>query len=193
MSFKQYRAIDIALFIIMYAACEFLTVKAATVWFDEPYSISIMLPLLVMVMMRWDWFASINAFAYALIFVFLQKGTIGQYVIYLIGNLGCMLTVSWLLKTGKQKVKESFFMSMAFLLISFLLMEVFRGLASVIVLGSNIRVIIQFIFTDMLSLVFGILMLIVVRRVDGLFEDQKQYLLRINSHENSVDGGWEDE
>jgi len=36
-------------------------------------------------------------------------------------------------------------------------------------------------------------MLIVVRRVDGLFEDQKQYLLRINSHENSVDGGWEDE
>ena len=193
MSFRQYRSIDIALFVIMYAVCEFLTVRAATVWFDEPYSISIMLPLLVMVMMRWDWLAVVNAVAYALIFVFLQKGTIGQYAVYLIGNLGCMLTVLWLLKTGKQKVRDSLFISMEFLLISFLLMEIFRGLASAVILGSNIRVIIQFIFTDMLSLVFSVLLVIIVRRIDGLFEDQKHYLLRINSHENSVDGGWEDE
>ena len=193
MSFRQYRSIDIALFVIMYAVCEFLTVRAATVWFDEPYSISIMLPLLVMVMMRWDWLAVVNAVAYALIFVFLQKGTIGQYAVYLIGNLGCMLTVLWLLKTGKQKVRDSLFISMEFLLISFLLMEIFRGLASAVILGSNIRVIIQFIFTDMLSLVFSVLLVIIVRRIDGLFEDQKHYLLRINSHENRVDGGWEDE
>ena len=45
----------------------------------------------------------------------------------------------------------------------------------------------------MLSLVFAILVIIVVRRVDGLFVDQKKYLLELNSQEEKIDGGWQDE
>jgi len=44
-----------------------------------------------------------------------------------------------------------------------------------------------------LSLVFGILVIIIVRQVDGLFVDQKEYLLQINSQEEKIDGGWQDE
>ena len=69
MSFKQYRLIDLLLFLGMYALCEFLVIKAATVWFDEPYSISIMLPLLLIVMMRWSGYAVIHAVLYAVLFV----------------------------------------------------------------------------------------------------------------------------
>ena len=193
MSFKQYRSIDLILFVIMYGVCEYLAIKAATVWFDEPYCISIMLPMLAIVMMRWDKYSIIHAVVYALLFVFFQSGSITQYFIYLIGNLGFMLLLLYVKKVTKEKIRATFFGSMSYLLIGFLLMEVFRGLASMLLAGKDAGVIFTFIMTDMLSLVFAILVIIIVRRIDGLFIDQKQYLLELNSQEERIDGGWQDE
>ncbi|MBQ1287942.1 MAG: hypothetical protein IKI61_02415 [Erysipelotrichaceae bacterium] len=193
MSFRQYRLIDICFFIGMYALCEYLAIKAATVWFDEPYSISIMLPLLVIVMMRWDKYCIIPCIVYAILFVFYHRGSFAQYLIYLIGNLGFMLSLLYLNKVGKEKIRKTFYGSALFLIIGFLLMELSRGLASMLISGTNPYVIIEFILTDMLSLVFGILVIIIVRQVDGLFVDQKEYLLQINSQEEKIDGGWQDE
>lgn len=193
MSFKQYRTLDLTIFVAMYALCEYLVIKAATVWFDEPYSISIMLPLLAIVMMRWDRYCVIHAVVYALLFVFYQHGSISQYLIYIIGNLGFMGMLIYVNKVGKETIRKTFFNSFIYLLAGFLLMEVFRGIGSMIITGTGIFVIVQFIMSDMLSLVFGTLALIVVRNADGVFEDQKQYLLRINSQEEKIDGGWQDE
>ncbi|MBQ1286924.1 MAG: hypothetical protein IIY22_00055 [Erysipelotrichaceae bacterium] len=193
MSFKQYRNIDLALFIGMYGLCEYLAIKAATVWFDEPYSISIMLPMLSIVMMRWDKYCIIHALVYALLFVYFQSGSISQYFIYLIGNLGFMLLLWYVKKVTKERIRSSFFGSLSYLLAGFVLMEVFRGLASMLIAGKDAGVIFTFIMTDMLSLVFAILVIIIVRRIDGLFVDQKQYLLELNSQEEKIDGGWQDE
>lgn len=193
MSFKQYRGIDLILFVIMYGVCEYLAIKAATVWFDEPYCISIMLPMLAIVMMRWDKFSIIHAVVYALLFVYFQSGSLTQYFIYLIGNLGFMLLLLYMKKVTKEKIRATFFGSVSYLLIGFLLMEVFRGLASMLLAGKDAGVIFTFIMTDMLSLVFAILVIIIVRRIDGLFIDQKQYLLELNSQKERIDGGWQDE
>ena len=193
MSFKQYRTLDLTIFIGMYALCEYLVVKAATVWFDEPYSISIMLPLLAIVMMRWDKYSVIHAIVYALLFVFYQKGNLNQYIIYLVGNLGFMLMLIYVNKVGKDKIRSSFFDASLYMVVGFLLMEIFRGIASMVVAGSNIGVILQFVMTDMLSLVFAILVVIVVRKMEGIFQDQKQYLLELNSQKENIDGGWQDE
>ncbi len=192
MSFKQYRLIDLLLFLGMYALCEFLVIKAATVWFDEPYSISIMLPLLLIVMMRWSEYAVIHAVLYAVLFVLYQKGSASQYLIYIIGNLGFMLTLFYVKKIGKERIRNSFMGSVAYLAVGFLLMELFRGLASMVFTRSDVRILLQFIMSDMLSLVFGILVIIVIRKQDGLFEDQKHYLLRLDSQKEK-DGGWQDE
>ena len=187
MSFKQYRLIDLLLFLGMYALCEFLVIKAATVWFDEPYSISIMLPLLLIVMMRWSGYAAIHAVLYAVLFVLYQKGSASQYLIYIIGNLGFMLTLFYVKKIGKEKIRSSFMGSVAYLAVGFLLMELFRGLASMVFTGSDVRILLQFIMSDMLSLVFGILVIIVIRKQDGLFEDQKHYLLRLGRQDEEED------
>ena len=193
MSFKQYRSLDLLIFIAMYALCEYLVIKAATVWFNEPYSISIMLPLLAIVMMRWDKYCIIHAIVYALLFVFYQKGNISQYLIYVIGNLGFMLLLIYVKYVGKDKIRSSFFDAAMYLSIGFLLMETFRGIASMIIVKSNIGIILRFMMTDMLSLVFGILVIITVRKANGLFQDQKQYLIELNSQKENIDGGWQDE
>lgn len=192
MSFKQYRTLDLVIFTAMYALCEFLVIKGATVWFDEPYSISIMLPLLLIVMMRWDRYAVIPAVIYAILFVFYQSGSVKQYLIYIIGNLGFMATLIYVYKVGKDRIRKTFFDSAVYLVIGFVTMEVSRGLASMIISHTGPMVILQFLMTDMLSLVFGLLVIITVRKAEGLFQDQKQYLLQINSQEKQ-DGGWKDE
>ena len=193
MSFKQYRMMDLMAFIAMYALCEYLVIKAATVWFDEPYSISIMIAMLGIVMMRWDKYTIFNALVYAILFVYYQHGSLAQYLVYIIGNLGFMLSYFYINKAGKEKIRGSFFNSAVYMIVCFLLMEVFRGIASMLVFKSNPLVIVQFIFTDMLSLVFAILVLIVVRRQDGIFMDQKEYLRQLNSQKEKIDGGWQDE
>jgi hypothetical protein len=192
MSFKQYRTLDLLIFLGMYALCEYLVIKAATVWFDEPYSISIMLPLLMIVMMRWDRYALIHAIGYAALFVFYQGGSVKQYLIYIIGNLGFMATLIYVYKVGKDRIRKTFFDSAVYLVIGFVTMEVSRGLASMIISQTGPMVILQFLMTDMLSLVFGLLVIITVRKAEGLFQDQKQYLLQVNSQEKQ-DGGWKDE
>lgn len=48
-----------------------------------------------------------------------------------------------------------------------------------IVLGNNPLLIIQFMTTDALSGVFGAVVISVLRNVDGMFENQKSYLLRL--------------
>ncbi|MBR2545665.1 MAG: hypothetical protein IKE93_05805 [Erysipelotrichaceae bacterium] len=192
MSFKQYRTLDLVIFTAMYALCEYLVIKGATVWFDEPYSISIMLPLLLIVMMRWDRYAVIPAVIYAILFVFYQNGSVKQYLIYIIGNLGFMATLIYVYKVGKDRIRKTFFDSAVYLVIGFVTMEVSRGLASMIISQTGPMVILQFLMTDMLSLVFGLLVIITVRKAEGLFQDQKQYLLQVNSQEKQ-DGGWKDE
>ena len=96
-------------------------------------------------------------------------------------------------KVGKDKIRSSFFDASLYMVVGFLLMEIFRGIASMAVAGSNIGVILQFVMTDMLSLVFAILVVIVVRKMEGIFQDQKQYLLELNSQKENIDGGWQDE
>ena len=44
--------------------------------------------------------------------------------------------------------------------------------------GASILVLWQFIWTDMLSLVFSLVVVYIVRLADGMFEDQKAYMFR---------------
>ncbi|MDO4197605.1 MAG: hypothetical protein Q4D13_01280 [Erysipelotrichaceae bacterium] len=199
MNFKQYRTLDLCIFIAMYAICEFLVIKSATVWFvwDEMYSISIMLLLLLIVMMRWDKYCIFQAVISSILFVAYQSGSVQQYIIYLAGNLGFMLTLIYVSKVGKDKIRNSIFLTMGYVVIGYLLMELSRGLAAVIVSGVSVQVISVFVFTDMLTLVFTLVGIFIARKVEGLFMDQKQYLIQLKENEedenfddyDSINGG----
>ena len=68
-----------------------------------------------------------------------------------------------------------------------LLMQLGRaGIA--VLMGHPAEVCIRFITTDFLSCLFTALIIWIIRRVEGLFEDQKHYLLRIQE-EQTVERG----
>lgn len=179
MSFKKYKIIDLAIFTGLYLLLEFLISLAATRWFPEqPYIVSIMLPMLLIVMMRWDKLSIILAAISGPFYVLIYGGSGFDYLIFFLGNMGFMLLLIFLLKVGKDKIRKSIILTLCYVVIGFLLMEVFRGVFTIICYQKTIDWLWQYLWRDLLSFVFSLVVIFIVRKVDGMFEDQKAYCFR---------------
>lgn len=178
-SFKQYRTIDLSLLMVMLAVCQLLAHFAVSIWFPEQlYVASPVAGLCAMVMMRWGGFAAVHALLGGVIYAALAGGTWQQILIYGIGNLASLAALVMLKHPGKERVRNSGFLSVVFALCVQLLMWLGRfGMAALF--GGELAACLGFVSTDILSGLFTLLIVWVVRKIDGLFEDQKHYLLRM--------------
>ena len=178
LTFKQYRRIDLAIFAAILSLTEFLVVRAAKAWFpDQLYTVSVTAAVTAIVMMRWGPFAGIHAALGGLVYAWVSGGNVQQFVIYIVGN-GLSMAAMLLFKAfGKEKIRTSFLLTLLYALSVILLMQIGRGLVALI-FGSGIEVIWKFMTTDALSDLFTMLVVWVASRLDGVFEDQKHYLLR---------------
>ena len=78
---------------------------------------------------------------------------------------------------------------MAYGLLTLLLMEAGRALLSLI-LGASPAAAAGFFTTDIISWLFTALILWIARRLDGIMEDQKQYLHRVAQEREEEKGGF---
>lgn len=180
-SFKQYRAIDLGIMAVILFVVETLTAKAANSWFPmEFYMLSPSIAIICIVMMRWGGFAVIHAVVGGAAFCLALGATWEQFVIYCIGNCFALVPLILIKALGKQKIKDSVVLSIIFTVLAFVGTELGRGLVSLI-FGMTIDSMLAFFTTDSLSLVFAVVVVLISRRVDGLFEDQKAYLIRTES------------
>lgn len=182
-SFSQYRNIDLGILMVMLAFSQLLIHYATTAWFpDQLYVVSPVAGVTALVMMRWSGYAAVHAFLGGLVFTALAGGGWEQYLIYGVGNL---LSVAMLLMFkifGKERIREDAFLSVTFALGTQLSMQLGRAAVAAL-LGHPAEVCIRFITTDILSCLFTALIIWIVRRIEGLFEDQKTYLLRIRKND----------
>lgn len=177
-SFGQYKGIDLTILTILTTAAEAIIALAASKWFpSELYSLSPMVALVCIVMMRWGPWAAIPAVASGLAFCVATGASGDQFLVYCVGNCGALAALVWFKALGKEKVRKHFYLSVPFTLTAFAGMLVGRWLVAML-LGSGVKIIINFLLADCLSLVFAVVVVMIARRVDGLFEDQKAYLIR---------------
>lgn len=182
-SFGQYRAIDLVIMLIILGVCQYLTAFASSVWFPEQlYVVSPVAGMTALVMMRWSGFGGLHAAIGGVIFTLLSNGGWPQLLIYGAGNLLCLAALVFFKIWGKERVRQSAFLSVMFALCVQVLMWLGRG-GIAAVLGHPFEACLGFMTTDILSGLFTLLIIWIVRRIDGLFEDQKQYLLRIQSEQ----------
>ena len=188
LSFQQYRAIDLALFAAILCLSECLIVKAATFWFpDQLYTVSVVGAITAIVMMRWGPWAAIHAALGGFVFCLASHGSGKQYIIYCVGNLLALLSLIPLKLLGSERIRLDGFLSVAFGLVTLLFMQLGRALTALL-LGTDFQTCLGFFTTDALSLLFTGLILWIARRLDGIFEDQKHYLLRIHKQEEDKGG-----
>ncbi|MBQ9648449.1 MAG: hypothetical protein IJV43_08840 [Oscillospiraceae bacterium] len=183
LSFQQYRTIDLTLFAVMLAISEAVIVTAARRWFPEQlYTVSVVAAITAIVMIRWGAFAAFHAFFGGFVFCALSGGTVEQYIIYSAGNLLSLLSLLLIRAFGKERIREDSFLAVAFALCTQLLMQLGRA-AVALALGAEPARCAGFITTDVLSGLFTALIVWIARRLDGILEDQKHYLLRVNREE----------
>lgn len=180
-SFKQYRGIDLTILAVILFATETLTAKAAAFWFPfELYSVSPSIAVICIVMMRWGGFAAIHSVIGGAAFCLALGASAEQYAVYCIGNCLSLISLVFIKAVGKQKIRESVFLTVVFTVVTFIGVELGRGIVCVI-MGLALDSVIAFFTTDSLSLVFAAVVVLISRRIDGLFEDQKAYLIRTES------------
>lgn len=180
-TFQEYRAIDLSMLAVMVAVFEYLLVTAARFWFpNELYTVSLAAALTSIVYMRWGYWGAFHAVEAGFVFCLFGEGTKEQFLIYCIGNLFSLLAVVLLHAVGKEKVRTDGFLAILFPLLVLLLMQGGRAIVA-FVLGAAPAALIGFFATDSLSLLFTGVIIWIARRLDGIYEDQKHYLLRIQA------------
>ena len=203
LTFRQYRQMDLTVFGAMLVVAEALIVLAATRWFPaEAYTVSIVAAVTSIVLMRWGPWAAIHAVLGGLVYCFVSGGQPGQYLIYCAGNLFALLSLLWFRILGKERIREDSFLTVMFALTTQLFMQLGRAAIAFALLRASpgsapagtqsiagaLSFCIGFVTTDALSGFFTAVILWIARRQDGLFEDQKHYLLRIQEAEKEERG-----
>ena len=167
---------------LMLSVFEFLIVTAANFWFpDQLYTASLAAAVASIVYMRWGVWGGIHAVEAGIIYCLFAGGTREQYIIYCLGNLFSLAAVILLKAVGKEKVRTGR-LSLVFPLLVQLLMHVGRACMAMLQ-GAGPLTVVNFFTTDSLSYLFTFVIIWIARKLDGVYEDQKHYLLRINNAE----------
>lgn len=186
---RRYQSMDLLIWTVLLFVFETIVVKAGTVWFrSQPWTLSLVPALTTIVYMRWGLYGVFYSALGGVAICFASKADTIQYVVYILGNLFSSASLLMVKKMGKEKIRSSVFFSLLYATVVFLLMAVGRGVVSLI-LGKGFGALIDFLTTDILSWVFALVIVWIARRLDGVFEDQISYLVRLKSDEEKEKGG----
>lgn len=179
-TFKQYRTIDLVIWTVLLILFETITTFATTKWFAaQAVAISISLALICIVMMRWSGYAAVLAVVGGAVYCFASKASPEQYLIYCIGNLFTLIALILFKFFDKERIRASVPKLMFFVLVAYVGMVFGRGMITLF-FGGGINSFIVLATTDIMSLLFAEIILVLLRKTEGMIEDQKTYLLRLD-------------
>ncbi len=178
-TFKEYRMLDLIIFTVFTIVFEAIATYASTKWFwAQAVSISVTLLLTCIVMMRWSGWAAIHAVVGGVVYCFCAGATTEQYIVYAVGNLLGLVALFLIKFNGKEKMRGSKLQLVLLATTAYVGMAAGRTLVSLVFAG-RIQDFVLYITTDIISLLFASVVLVLIRKTDGMIEDQKAYLFRV--------------
>lgn len=179
-TFKQYKNIDLTLICIITAIFETIATLATNRWFNlQAMAISITLTMTCIAIMRWSAYAVIPSTVGSLAFCIVSAATPIQYLIYCGGSVFSLLSLFIVKSVGKDRLRRDFIWRLIFVTVTYLSTVFGRWLISLI-FEPSLMSLLTFITTDILSLLFAVVVMSLLKGVDGMIEDQKEYLLRLD-------------
>lgn len=183
-SIKQYKFTDLFLFALINAVFDVMArFLPAAFGGGAAFTFTITVPVTLIVMMRWGWVSVFFAVGDGLLLSLLNNTAVWQS--YLSYGVGCAFMMVLLLATkfiGKQRIAGKWYLSALFVIAGWLLMNFGISIVQA-ALGygflGQLAVNFGMNGTGLLSLGMGLVIVLVARRLDGLFEDQKKFLLRM--------------
>ena len=187
----QYRAIDLGIFAVLLAAFEFLLSRAGLIWFsDEAYVVSLTPLITALVMMRWGVWGAIHAALGGALFVLFYGGRGAGWQLYLVYGLGNLAGLAGLLllwKPGWRTVQGSPWWTLGYGAAVLLGMQTGRMLLALLMgMRQGLE---QYYLTEVITMLFTLVALWIMRRLDGMFENQRHYLRRVQQESLSKEEG----
>ena len=178
-TFKQYRTIDLTILCVLTAVFEAVASWASDNAFQlQAMTVSVTLALTCITFMRWGVYAVLPSFIGAFVYCTAIGGSPAQYVIYCGGSLFIVRMFPLLEKITKEKIRTQFFFKLVMGCVLYIALNFGRWVCSLL-FSFKFETFLTFLGTDILSLLFAIIILALAKNVDGLIEDQKSYLLRL--------------
>ena len=185
LTFKQYRTLDLTIFTVLYAIIETLIVIGSNKWFSHQfYTLSLSVTVVAIVMVRWGVYALIPALVGAVCYLLANLGVGNQVnyqtvIIYLGSSLSMLLGLFYIKLVKKERLADRKSLACYGLaIVLYLLTIVFRTLISMC-FGYGFSIIVNYNFAECLTLLFALVAIFIARRQEGLFIDQKTYLLEL--------------
>ena len=178
---RQYRAVDLSLFGLMLLLFESVIIQASTRWFPaQPWTVSLTPAVTAVVMFRWGPWCALHAALGGLVLCAEQGAAFpSQYAVYMAGNLLSLAVWLFLRRPGRKAlVSSTAFNTLAFGLAVLLFMQAGRAAVS-LCFGWAPAKAAGFFTTEAVTDLFTLVILWIVRRLDGVLEDQRHYLLRV--------------
>lgn len=183
-SFRQYKYTDLFFFALVLGLSEVLIFCAYKFWFRstiDKYYVNFMLVVALTVIMRWGWVGGIYAVLDGIVLCAMWGGSWQNYLSYGIGG-ACILSVLLLTKfLGKEKIRAKWYFSLIYILTGWVSVNLGLTCMSAI-LGDNFLIALGNSFGfgtyGALSFALAVAVVMVLRKLNGMFEDQKHYLLR---------------
>lgn len=182
-SLRQYKLTDLFFFAIVLALSDLLIFCATKFWFKSvaDYYISFMLPIALTVIMRWGWVGIFYSVADGIVLCAMQEGSWQTYIIYIIGN-ACILAVLLLTKfMGKERIRGKWYFSVLYVAAGWIAVNLALTLAGTCFGGNFLALAGQNFGLGVygaLSFAIAVITVMILRRLNGMFEDQKHFLLR---------------
>lgn len=146
-----------------------------------------MVPIVLIVMMRWGWQSVFYAVGDGLLYCLLNLGADGfepsLFAVYMIGNVFIVLLLLMTKFMGKERIRSKWYFSALFLLAGEVSVVLGRTLVSVC-FGQSFTATLMAQVWETFSLAVGLIIILIARRLDGMFEDQKSYLRRLDDERN---------
>ncbi len=182
MSIRQYRLTDSLIFAAILVVFE-LILHYALIGFSGAFTFSSLVPIVLLVIMRWGWQGVFYAVGDGILFCLLKGAGWQGYVSFGVGNAFIMVLLLATKFLGKEKIAKKWYFTTLFVVAGWLLVAFGRTVvAACCGLDFTGTLIAQLSdSSSLLSLAMAIIIILVMRRFDGMFEDQKHYLKRLDA------------
>ena len=177
--------IDLLLWAAILVIFEGLIFRAArsALFADQAFTVSLAAPVACIVYMRWGLPGGMHACLAGLVYGLLAGGSWRHLAVYGVGNLLSLAVVPLMNRVGRERIMQSVSLSLWIALGTLLLMQLGRVLLAMLLLEAPLSEALRFFTTDSLSAVFTLVIIWIVRRLDGVYEDQRHYLRRFHQEQ----------
>jgi small-conductance mechanosensitive channel len=180
-SYKQYRTTDLFLFAVILIAFE-LIIHFAFIAYNGDFTFSPMLPIVLLIMIRWGWqaafYAAGDGILYCLLNMSSESFSANYFAVYAIGNLFVMAMLLAIKFIGSEKITKFWYTTLLFVIGAWLLVVLGRATVAACFGYNFVSVFLGNLF-DIISLAMAIILILVFRRLDGMLVNQKSYLLKL--------------